>query len=446
MKTSLALHLVLLLAFLPAALNGGDEATWRLGREPRTFTLENGLSVILQQDGAAPITVAQLLVRGGDRDDPPGLGGLSYLVARLSLEISEPSVLRQLMDLGSSFSLSAGGDYSLVTIRSLSRNFAATLSVLAGMISEPLVSDLRVDGIKDLMRHLQKMEVDDPGSFMRKSLAGVFYDAAAYGATRFGDEASLARIGRKDIQSFLRSHYVAGNMTLVVISDLDEAEIRPLLASRLGGIAAGEKPTPRPLSLRRPLRPALEIERQTAQTLVSLTVPLPELNAKNFVLATLLETWLGKGIGSRLWPLRSRGSLTYGVNAEVQPNREAMLLSVSLKADARRSAEAQAELERLVREVSASGIAAAELAAAKAYTRADFWRENENRERRAATLAFLEVSGLSYRLGGSFAQRLDEIGLEEFNDFLRTWLAPARWFILRIGPATVERTEVTSDK
>jgi zinc protease len=426
--------LVSLLAFLPAAAAAGEDAPWRLGREPRAFTLNNGLTVILQEDGAAPITVAQLLVRGGDRDDPPGMPGLSYLAARLSLEIGEPSKLQQLMDLGSSFSLSAGGDYSLVTIRSLSRHFDATLAVLAAMITEPLVSDLRVDSDKDLMRHLQKMEVDDPDSLMRKTLAGVFYDGAAYGAARFGDEASLARIGRKDIQSFLRSHYVAGNMTLVVISDLDEAEIRPLLASRLGGIAAGERPPSRPVPLRRPAQPAMAVERQTAQVLVSLTVQLPELNAGNFVLASLLESWLGKGIGSRLWRLRSRGSLAYGVNAEVQPNREAMLLSVSLKTDARRSAEAQAELEQLMRQAGSDGITAPELDAAKAYARADFWRENETREHRAATLAFLEGSGLSYRLGGSFTRRLEEIGLGEFNDFLRTWLAPPRWFILRIGP------------
>ncbi len=435
MKPAAVFLLVLLLAFPAAALNGGDQASWRLGGEPLAFTLENGLSVILQQDGAAPITVAQLLVRGGDRDDPPGLGGLSYLAARLSLEITEPSALQQLMDLGSSFSLSAAGDYSLVTIRSLSRNFAATLSVLAAMISEPLVSDLRVDGVKDLMRHLQKAESDDPDSLMGKTLAGVFYGSAAYGAARFGDPASLERIGRKDIQSFLRSHYVAGNMTLVVISDLDEAEIRPLLASRLGGIAAGEKPPPLAVPLRRPPQPALAVERQTSQVLVSLAVQLPELNAGNFVMASLLESWLGKGIGSRLWRLRSRGSLAYGVYADVQPNREAMLLSVSLKTDARRSAEAQAELERLMKEIASAGIAAAELDAAKAYARADFWRENETRERRAATLAFLEGMGLSHRLGGSFAARLDEIGLEEFNDFLRTWLTPSRWFILRIGPA-----------
>jgi zinc protease len=434
MKTRAWLPLVLLLALLPAAGRGDNDAPWRLGREPRAFTLDNGLAVILQQDEAAPITVAQLLVRGGDRDDPPGQLGMSSLAARLSLEITEQSKLQQLMDLGSSYSLSAGGDYSLVTIRSLSRNFDATLAVLAAMISQPLLSDLRVDGVKELMRHLQKMEGDDPDLLMRKTLAATFYAAPAYGAARFGDEDSLAGIGRKDIQAFLRSHYVAGNMAVVVVSDLGEAEIRPLLARRLGGIAAGDRAPFRPLPLRRPTQPSLDLERQTAQTLVSLSLTLPELNEKNFVLATLLESWLGKGIGSRLWRLRSRGSLAYGVNAEMQPNREAILLSVSLKTEARRSAAAQAELENLMKEVSAAGIDAAELEAAKAYARADFWRENETRERRAATLAFLEGSGLSHRLAGSFTQRLDEVSLEEFNDFLRTWLAPPRWFILRIGP------------
>ncbi len=71
-----------------------------------------------------------------------------------------------------------------------------------------------------------------------------------------------------------------------------------------------------------------------------------------------------------------------------------------MQTDARRRAEAQAELERLLREAVAGGIGAAELEAAKAYARADFWRDNETRERRAATLAFLEGSGLSYRLAG----------------------------------------------
>ena len=92
-------------------------------------------------------------------------------------------------------------DYSLVTIRSLSRHLEPTLDVLAAMLSEPLFSDLRVDGIKELMRHLQKMESDDPNALMRKTLAAATFfgstaTARSSSATRPRWRASARRISR----------------------------------------------------------------------------------------------------------------------------------------------------------------------------------------------------------------------------------------------------------
>lgn len=434
MKTCKWSVFCLLVSLLWPAGIEADEPLWRLGREPQNYRLDNGLTVVWQKDDTVANTVVLLLVRGGDRDDPPGKPGLAYLTGRLALEIPDQTKLQQLMGFGSSFSLAVGGDYALISIRSLSRCLEPTLAIMTKILNNPLFSDLRIDGVKDLMRHLQKMETDNPTEFMRKTLGRSFYGAAAYRAALFGDEASLARIGKKDIQSFFRSHYVAGNMAAVIISDLGEEIIKPLIAGSLGSLPTGPELPSQPVSVRKPELPRLTLERQAEQTHISISVLLPELSADRFVLAQLLETWLGKGIGSRLWPLRSQSDLTYGVNTELAPNKEGMLLSIYLQTDSRRSAAAQAELERLLLTVVENGVSEAELATAKAYARADFWRENENRERRAATLAFLEGSGLSYRLAGDFTERLEKIGLAEFNRALRAWLAPERWFSLHIGP------------
>jgi len=434
MKTGkISVYCLLVSLLWPAGIRP-DETSWRLGREPQNYRLDNGLSVVWQRDDAAANSVVVLVVRGGDRDDPPGKPGLAYLTGRLALEIPDPKKLQQLMGFGSTFSLAVGGDYALITIRSLSRYLAPTLAVMTAILTQPLFSDQRIDVIKDLMRHLQRMETDNPTEFMRKTAGKTFFGPAAYGAALFGDEASLAQIGKKDIQSFFRSHYVSGNMAAVVISDLGEEIIKPLIAASLGSLPAGPGLPCRPVAARKPELPRLTVERQSEQTHISISVLLPGLTADGFVLARLLETWLGKGIGSRLWPLRGRADLTYGVNAELTPNKEAMLLSIYLRTDSDRSSEAQAELAQLLRAVHENGIGAAELAAAQAYARADFWRENESRERRAATLAFLEGSGLSYRLAGDFGERLEKIGLEEFNAFIREWLAPERWVTLLIGP------------
>jgi zinc protease len=148
----------------------------------------------------------------------------------------------------------------------------------------------------------------------------------------------------------------------------------------------------------------------------------------------MLQTWLGKGIGCKLWPLRDQSDLTYGVNADIQPNKDAMLLTVYLKTGSQRADEAQKSLLQILKEVYENGISEDELATTAAYELADFFRENETREHRAATLAFMEGMGLSYRLAGEFAARLGEVKRDKFNRFIRVGLAPERWFLLRIGP------------
>ena len=417
-----------------AAGMGAQDGSWQLGREPQRFVLENGLAVILQNDAAAANSVVQLFVRGGSRDDPAGGSGLAYLTMRLALEIPDQTKLSQLMEFGSSFSLHVGEDYSLITLRALSRHVQPTLEILTAIFREPLFSGLRIDGIKAQMLHLQKKMTDDPNALMRTLTAGNFFGLSGYGGKLFGDEASLAALSKKDIQAFFDAHFTAANMVAVVISDLDVAALKPLLGRLLGRLAAGREAVPAPLPPAKAEKAALTVPRQSAQTHIAGAVLLPALTAENYLMASLLETWLGKGIGCKLWPLRDQSDLTYGVNAEVLPLKEAMLLTVYMKTGYPRADEAQKNLLEILGAVHETGISADELSTAKAYALADFWRQNEARERRAATLAFMEGMGLSYRLAGNFTARLGAITCDEMNRFIRNWLAPPNWFLLRIGP------------
>jgi predicted Zn-dependent peptidase len=111
-----------------------------------------------------------------------------------------------------------------------------------------------------------------------------------------------------------------------------------------------------------------------------------------------------------------------------------MLLIVYLKTDYRRADEAQKSLLQILQTVYDNGISEDEFSVSRAYKQADFWRENETREHRAATLAFMEGMGLSYRLAGEFALRLGAVQHDQLNRFVRDGLAPERWFVLRIGP------------
>jgi len=413
----------------------GQDGQWQLGREPQRLILTNGLTVISQTDDSSANSVVQLFVRGGSRDDPGAAGsGLAYLTMRLALEVPDQTKLRQLMNFGSSFSLHVSKDYALITIRALSRHLEPTLEILTAIFRQPLFSGLRIDSIKEQMLHLQKKEADDPTELMRSLTAENFFGRRGYGAELFGDEASLAAIGKKDIQEFFNTHFVAANMVAVIISDQGEGALKPMLDRFLGSLPAGQKLPLQPPQAGKAARPAVTVARQSAQTLVAYAVLLPALDPENFLLASLLENWLGKGIGCKLWSLRDQSDLTYGVNAEVLPQKDAMLLNVFMKTESGRADEARKNLLQILKTLHDNGISEEELSAGRAYVQADFWRENESRERRAATLAFMEGMGLSYRLAGDFHARLGEIQRDRLNRFIREWLAPERWLLLRIGP------------
>ena len=433
-STTLTLRCSMCLFVLTGVIWGQD-GQWQLGREPQRLILANGLTVITQTDDSCANSVVQLFVRGGSRDDPGAAGsGLAYLTMRLALEIPDQTKLRQLMEFGSSFSLHVSEDYSLITIRTLTRHLQPTLEILTTIFCNPLFSGLRIDGVKEQMRHLQKQETDDPASLMRALSLENFFGNSGYGARLFGDEASLATIGKKAIQEFFNAHFVAANMVAVIISDLDANSLSPMLDRFLGSLPAGRKLPPRPPQEGKEVRPIVTVAYQSAQTLVAYAVLLPALDTENFVLASLLESWLGKGIGCRLWPLREQSDLTYGVNADVLPLQDAMLLTVYLRTGSGRADEAQKNLLQILNALYENGVGEKELSTSRAYAQADFWRENENRERRAATLAFMEGMGLSYRLGCDFHARLGAVQPERLNRFIREWLVPARWLCLRIGP------------
>jgi zinc protease len=402
---------------------------------PEELTLDNGLRVVCQRDPGAALTVLQLVVRSGSRNDPAGQAGLDYLAARLCLEVPEESELRRLLEMGSSFMLRIFPDYMTIILRTRSIHFEAALAILAGNVGSPLFSNLRIDSIKEIMEFLQKQEEDDADTCMVERQAAAFFGSTAYGTSAFGSAASRKTIDRRDVQECHRRIFAAGNLMAVVISDLDGETLRAMLARHLGRLSAGPAIVPATVPLSETASPPQVVERQAAQVLLARSARLPAMTPDTFFSATLLESWLGQGINSQLWALRERLQLAYEVRADFHPMREAALLHAYLKTTRQRAAEADRALDGLLRKIWERGITAPELAAAKAYARADFERLMEMREQRATVLAMLEGLGLGWPLAAEWPRRLEAVGAEEMNRLIHEQLDPQKLRRLRIGPA-----------
>jgi zinc protease len=408
---------------------------------PRRTVWDSGMTVITETDDASPVTVLELVIRGGRRAEPAGKEGLSYLTTRLTLEIPDEGKVQELMEKSSRYMMTSRGDESLIHIECLTEFLDGSLSVIAKILGDPLFSGIRIGHVRDFMDNQRKIEADDNVSLGHLALFDAILGPLGYGGSVYGTRSALAAVRARDIQAFYDERYAAPNMILVSISNLGPAELEDVLRRHFGRFKAG-KPAPPPSQA--PAGPGAPgtagsaretiIGKDTTQVFVSLGFALPPVSRKSYAAGILLANLLGNGPGSRLWPLRTERKLAYNVNARAHAFAGGGLFAAYLETDGAKRDEARRALADAMRAVWESGVSSDELAAAKAFARTDLLRANETKSRRAATLGELEALGLGAEHFLRLFDDLESLTLEDVNAFIRETLAPGKsWFVL-VGP------------
>ena len=404
---------------------------------PEKIVLPNGLPVIYLKDDSSPLTVLKVLIDGGKEAQPPGLEGLAFLVGRLALEIPDEDKVQSMMSQASRTGLIVREDFVLISLHCLSDNFEETVKIVSGIMRDPLFSGIRMDRIKSFMRHLGEREQDESVNVGHlKNLAAIF-GPSGYGSSVFGDEKSLKAIKKKDITDFHGKYFTAGRMALAVSSDLDKTRILEVLQKYFLKIPT-EKRAEAGAQVVRERPPAgaekeIFAEKDTKQTMVSVCFPLPQVSAENFLLASLVENLLGKGIGSRLWPLRAKEKLAYSVNAQALLMKKGGLLEAYLETDAKKRESAREALRKTVSSLYEQGITEDELAMTKANAKGDFLRENETKESRIGNMIAFEGLGLGYDFLNRFIDDLDAVRLDQVNAFIKEYLKPEKAILVFVG-------------
>jgi len=406
-----------------------------LGLGAQKRVLENGLTVILERDESSANTILQILIKGGKRADTPAKRGLAFLTTRLLIEIPDSGKAQQLISLATRASANAADDYSLVQIECLSANLEPSLKVLSKIFLDPLFSGIRVDAVKKYMEHQSRVEEDD--SVRLGHLAGLraFFAGSGYGGSMYGDRASLEAVKNKDVSAFYKSHFVGSNIILSIASDLPENALLDIVGRYFSAIPSGSSVALARVAPSGPEEKTIQLDRDTKQVFVGLAYRLPGISGRNFALASLFESLLGKGQGSRLWSLRAKMKLAYNVNCRATQMQEGGLLEAYLETDTAKREAAREALRSVLVDLYQNGTTEEELLYAKNAVKTDFIRQSETKAGKAGILAFFEASGLGFEFFGSLFSEIDALTLDEVNSYIREILAAEKALEVVIGPA-----------
>jgi predicted Zn-dependent peptidase len=402
----------------------------------RRNILPNGLTVVTQSDTTSAITVVEILVKGGAAAEPAGRAGISHLTTRLAMDIPDADTARDFMTRALQSTMISRDDDAVIQLEFLTEFAEPILAASAKIFADPLITDIRIDRLTESMNHLRRIEADDALAEAGLAQREAFFGGSPHAGSTLGTEDSVRALKVKEIRSFYEHRFVAGNIIVVAVSDLDPEALLALIARHFGKLRAGRlDDAEQPLSVKDPPYTPQTIEKEQTQSVVSCAFPLPPISRRNFARITLIENVLGRGAGSRLWSLRTEKKLAYSVSSPAEMFRRAGFLTAVLETKAEKTATAQDELAAALRDFRENGISAEEFAAGRAVCGADFLRTNETKSRRATTLGFFETNGLGAEFFDLFSVELASLTLEEINAEIKRLFDPARASWVIVGPA-----------
>ena len=206
-----------------------------------TLVLPSGLRVIVEQDRTQPFVAVAAVVGAGASDDPPGKEGLAHLVEHLSFRSRGKHAHRMttLLANGGAGRWNGFISHDLTAFYEMGppESLKDLLSAEGGRLARPLAG---VDGAafaaeRNVVRN-ELLTRDETGQLLTAAgmLFAALYPAGhPYARPIGGTEQSLAGLQLADAEAFVRQHYRLGNITLVIVGDIDLASLPALVGAAL---------------------------------------------------------------------------------------------------------------------------------------------------------------------------------------------------------------------
>mgnify|MGYP000857252452 FL=1 len=294
---------ILLLAAPALAQETGDVST---------FTLDNGLQVVVIPDHRAPVVTHMIWYKVGSADEKPGESGIAHFLEHLMFKGTEKhpagEFSARIAEIGGNENAFTTQDYTAYYQQVAPEALPMVMEFEADRMRGLVLTDEVIAPERAVIIEERRMRVDnDPGATLMEEVQATLYQNHPYRLPVIGWLQEMQTLDRGHAVAFYERYYVPNNAVLVVTGDVTSEKVRELADQTYGMVARGSDLPPRT----RPQEPEQDTMRTV--TLRDPRVSVPSFQ-KQWVVPSysnggkgeaealdLLAEILGGGIRSRLY-------------------------------------------------------------------------------------------------------------------------------------------------
>jgi zinc protease len=344
--------------------------------QPQQAKLGSGLTVLVARK-AVPVASLSLVFRHGAAACPPGKSGLAALTARMLTEGTRkhPGVklAEEIEQLGSTLDEDAGRDTSSLSLSALTADLDRAIALLGEVVEQPAFLPADFERVQKEWLDGLRAERQAPERLASLTAIGSLL-GKPHGSPASGSLVDVAKLTVKDVVDFHRKAYGAPDAALIVVGDVDLAQVQASAERAFKSLGKGQSGLEQPFAPKAPpaSKQILLVDRPGAvQSALALTQPLPKRGEPGYEQRELLTTLFGGLFTSRLnLNLREEHAYTYGARAQNLATQHwgAFYVATSVRSDVTAEAlsEAIKELYLLKDPQRGKPIQADELARARA--------------------------------------------------------------------------------
>jgi zinc protease len=210
---------------------------------PASFTLGNGMQVIVIPDHRTPVVTQMIWYKVGSADETPGKSGLAHFLEHLMFKGTAKHPAGEFSEtvrrIGGNENAFTSVDYTGYFQRVPRDQLATMMEFEADRMTGLVLKDENVLPERDVVLEEFNMRVaNNPDARLSEQILAALYLNHPYGRPVIGWHQEIEKLNREDALAFYRRFYAPNNAILVIAGDVDAKQVHSMAERAYGAIPA----------------------------------------------------------------------------------------------------------------------------------------------------------------------------------------------------------------
>src|SRR3989337_2702503 len=404
--------------------------------------LDNGMTVILEEDHSARVVAFQMYVRVGGADESDKEAGISHVFEHMLFKGTERRKLGQIAGeieaAGGYINAYTSYDQTVYHLAVASRYFDTGLDIISDAIQHSSFDPHELKKELEVVLEEIRMNEDNPGRTLYKNILATAFTTHPYKRPVIGFTDTVKSFTREQILNFFKKWYVPNNMTLVIVGDFNRSKALEAIKNSFKDFKQGPDP-----GKARPAEPpqkefrTVVSEDEIKETHLGMAFHVPELRHPDTYAIDVLANILGQGESSRLYQkLKEKKQIVHSISAYAMTPKEPGAFFITANLEAKNVKETIEEVMKELHRIKYEGVSIGELEKAKLNLESEFVYERETMEGRARQLGYFEVTAGDIAFESKYLEGISRVTSEDIKKIVNEYLREDNMTVAIILPKT----------